>query len=217
MRRRLAAGVLTVVVAACGGGTGGTDRSAERPGTHSAVPRVLVIGDSNVFESASAIDAAVRACGMEPNVRGVPALGLRDLNAYWLPELPGLLAAQPDVVVVALGANDAGSPPGGDGGRFDRRLDRMMRALPEVPVLWVTHVDRRLDGFGPYAPEVNERIRAAATRWDRLGIIDLTPALSADPGLLRADGLHFSPAGMTEYAHRIAQSAAAAAGVSSAC
>lgn len=214
MIRSLAVVAVVVMAAACGGGTGHTDRSADVPDTStSAAPRVLVIGDSNVFESSAAIDAAVRACAMVPTIRGVPTLGLQDLDDYWLPELPGLLATSPDVVVVALGANDAGSPPGGDGGVFDAELDTMMRALPDVPVLWLTHVDTRRDPFGPYAATVNERIRAAAARWDRLGIIDFTPALSADPTLLRADGLHFSPTGMEEYARRIAQSAAAAVGV----
>lgn len=205
--------VVAVATTACGAGSGDPGTSTGGPETSgSAVPHVLVIGDSNVFESATPIDEALRACGLEPTIRGVPTLGLRDLDDYWLPELPGLLATDPDVVVVALGANDAATPPGGEGGPFDTELDAMMRALPEVPVLWLTHVDQRVDGFGPHAAAVNERIRAAASRWDRLGIIDFTPALSADPTLLRSDGLHFSPAGMQEYARRIAQSAAAALG-----
>ncbi len=203
--------VLAVALGACSADDPGTVTAPGDIPIEPATPGrgVLVIGDSNVFESTAVIEAALRACGREPTVRGVPGYGVMNNDDYWLPELPGLLASDPSVIVVALGTNDAGADY--DEATFDDRLDQLMRALPDdVPVIWVTHVDDRLDAFGPNAAKVNERIRAATERWDRLGVLDFTPALTADPALLRDDALHFTEKGMKEYARRIALSATAA-------
>jgi lysophospholipase L1-like esterase len=170
--------------------------------------RVLVFGDSNVSESGAQVDAALRSIGLEPTLRGVPSLGLKDLDAYWLGELPGLLATEPAVVVVALGTNDTTSRR--DVEAFSARLDTMMRAIGDHPVVWVTHVEHRPFEVAGGGHSVNEAIRAATARWPNFTVLDRTALLENDPSLLRGDGLHFTEAGMLAFGNEIAAAARSA-------
>ena len=204
--------VLALAVASgCGGGTAATAKRAEEPRldieAKPAPPRVLVLGDSNLHESEMAVDDALESLSLTSTIHGVPSFGLKDLDYYWLPELGRLLRPVPALVVVALGTNDA---VGDDDVRlFPSRLDTLMGALGDRPVVWVTHVARRPDGVPDGGQVVNAAILAAPARWPNLTVLDLTPVLSADPSLLRADELHFSDTGRVVYAERIAAAAAA--------
>jgi hypothetical protein len=214
--------VALVAVSLLGACSGSSDESRSpdprRPGGHSVggvVPRtvgandrVLVLGDSNLSESGAQVDAALRGIGLEPTLRGVPSLGLKDLDAYWLGELPRLLATDPAVVVVALGTNDTGTPA--DVEAFSARLDAMMRAIGDHPVVWVTHVEHRPFEVAGGAHSVNAAIRSARARWPNLTVLDRTARLANDPSLLRADGLHFTDAGMVAFGNEIAAAARAA-------
>jgi lysophospholipase L1-like esterase len=144
----------------------------------------------------------LRGVGLEPTSRGVPSLGLKDLDRYWLRELPGLLAVDPAVVVVALGTNDTETRA--DVEAFPARLDSMMRAIGDRRVVWVTHVERRPFEVAGGGHAINEAIRAAAARWSNLSVLDRTALLARDPSLVRADGLHFSDAGMVAFGNEIA-------------
>jgi lysophospholipase L1-like esterase len=173
--------------------------------------RVLVIGDSNLFESGATVDAALRDASFDPTLRGVPSIGLKDFDTYWREELPALLATDPAVVVVALGTND--TTDAGDVDAFPARLDTMMRALGTRPVVWVTHVRVRPLEVPGGGEAVNAAIRSAPARWPNLSVLDLTPVLSDDPSLLRDDRLHFTERGMARYAAEIAAGASRAAAV----
>ncbi|MCJ7439180.1 MAG: SGNH/GDSL hydrolase family protein [Acidimicrobiia bacterium] len=170
--------------------------------------RVLVLGDSNLSQSGVQVAAALQGVGLEPTLRGVPGLGLKDLDAYWLRDLPGLLATDPAVVVVALGTNDTTTRA--DVVRFSARLDTMMRAIGEHPVVWVTHVEYRPFQVAGGGHAINEAIRAAAARWPNLTVLDRTAHLESDPSLLRGDRLHFTDAGMVAFGNEIATAARSA-------
>jgi lysophospholipase L1-like esterase len=173
---------------------------------------VLVLGDSNLFQSAAQVDAALRAAGFMPTLLGVPGYGLKDLDSFWLQKVPGLLAADPDIVVVGLATNDAINPI--DVLAFPERLDRMMHALGERPVIWITHVDQHPGSPPAYGATNNDAIRAAVDRWPNLTVIDFAVEIANDPTILRYDAVHFSMKGMTIYASRIADTVAAALRVS---
>jgi hypothetical protein len=179
-----------------------TTASTTTATTTRPTPRVLVLGDSNLFQSGAEVDAALRAVGVQPTLLGVPSAGLKDLDSFWFTKVPGLIAADPDLVVVALGTNDAVDPQNLQ--RFPARLDRMMRALGDRPVIWVTHVDDR-PGAPPSAGRaINAFIRDAVNRWPKLSVLDFAKDIAADPAILQGDGLHFSPVGMHVYALKIA-------------
>jgi lysophospholipase L1-like esterase len=163
---------------------------------------VLVVGDSNLFESSASVDAAIRGVGLEPTLRGIPGFGLKDLDGYWLGELPALLASDPAVVVVALGTNDTTSRADVDA--FPDRIDAMMRSIGDRPVVWVTHVDPRPAQVEGGAAAINAAIRDAPARWPNLTVLDRAPALAADPSLLGDDGLHFTDTGQAAFADEIA-------------
>lgn len=196
--RSIVLGCALLALAACGTSTGG-DGDRAVPSTGAPAPRVLVIGDSNLFDSSAEVDAALRAAGVEPTLRGVPYAGVRQLD-FWREEITGQ-PEESNVVVVGLGTNDAAKPE--DVAQFPSRLDAIMEAIGDRPVIWLTHVDVR-----PAAPvdagfTVNEHIREAATRWPNLTVLDFTAEMDADPTILAADGLHFSPHGKAVYAAAI--------------
>jgi hypothetical protein len=164
-------------------------------------PRVLVLGDSNLFQSAAIVEAALRDTGYEPTTLGVPGYGLKDMF-FWLEQLPALLDTDPDVVVVGLGTNDTGNT--NDIERFPARLDRMMQALGDRPVIWITHVSKRPGAPASAGATINEFIRAAPERWPNLTVLDFGVDIEHDPTILSYDNLHFSPNGMQAYAARIA-------------
>jgi lysophospholipase L1-like esterase len=206
-RRALGALLLlcsVAVLTACDGGTENLGRSDACPGLEEIpAARVLVLGDSNLFESSEQVDAALS--GFERTLDGVPALGLKDLDDYWLDRLPALLADDPDVVVVALGTNDTTTPTDVDG--FAARLDTMMAALGDRDVVWLTHVDPRPAEVAGGAAAVNAAIRAAPARWPNLTVLDRTPVLTEHPELLRDDDLHFTAEGMQSFADAIRDAA----------
>jgi hypothetical protein len=205
--------LLLAVAVGCGHGNGsartGSDGApSSTSSTTTATNRhVLVMGDSNVFQSAEGIDRALRRAGFEPIVHGVPGYGLKNLDGYWLPELGGLLADDPPVVVVALGTNDTASDA--EVQAVAGGIDTLMRALGDRRVVWITHVDDRPYSVANAGSTVNAAIRAATARWPNLDVIDLAPELASNPGLL-SDGLHFSAVGMQVYVGRIVAAVAAA-------
>jgi hypothetical protein len=197
--------VLALALAACSNehrgraATTTTTRTVPPP-----APRVLVLGDSNLFQSAAIVEDALRAIGTEPTTLGVPGYGLKDMF-FWLEQLPALLDADPDVVVVGLGTNDTGNTT--DIERFPARLDRMMQALGDRPVIWITHVSKRPGAPASAGATINEFIRAAPERWPNLTVLDFGVDIEHDPTILSYDDLHFSPWGQRVYAQKIAEAA----------
>lgn len=206
MNRRILAAlaVAALLLAACS-----SDDGAERvtPTTDGAQPHVLLLGDSNTDFAKVEIRAAMRDAGVAADLQGIPGFGLKE-NDIWLEALPRLLHDDPDAVLVALGANDAVFDS--DATEFSGRLDRMMEALGDRPVVWFTHHEGRPEPAGSNARVVNAAIRAAPDRYDNLTVVDLAPDLAADPSLLDDDALHFSETGRPWFAKQLADAARAA-------
>jgi lysophospholipase L1-like esterase len=191
--------------ASCGGGSDGSHTS-HRSGTTTttvASHNVLVMGDSNVYNSSAVIDRTLRGAGFVPTVHGVPGYGVKDAETYWLPKLRELLADNPTVVVVALGTNDTRSAASVQA--VAGHIDEIMRALGRRHVIWITHVDDNRFAIPNGGRIVNDTIRAAMKRWQNLTVLDLAPDLAAHPELLQDDHLHYSASGMQFYAFAITE------------
>jgi hypothetical protein len=197
--------VLILATVGCSTESAGRSTTTTTRSVPPATPRVLVLGDSNVFESAADIDAALRNVGFEPTIHGVPGLGVKQVDPYWSEEVPRRLESDPGVVVVGLGTNDAVEPL--DVLTFAGRLDQMMELIGDRPVVWITHVDDRPAAPAAAGRSVNAAIRAAPLRWPNLTVLDFTASMAEDPTILRADGLHFSASGMKVYGTAIALAA----------
>jgi len=173
--------------------------------------QILALGDSNLAFADAPVHAALDAAGIEGELRGVPSFGLKDFESFWLPLVPALVQAQdPDVVVVALGANDVWTVE--DVESFPARLDQMMRAIGNRRVVWITHFDDR-GGVSSPAQRVNDAIRGSVFRWSNLAVLDLAPLINANTALLDPDLLHFSPPGQQFYGEEIALAVKQAAAV----
>jgi lysophospholipase L1-like esterase len=163
---------------------------------------VLVIGDSNVFNSGRAIDLELREADFEPVIHGYPGFGLKDFDSYWNEKVQELLRADPAVVVVALGTNDVELP------RHTReipvRIDQMMGLIGDRPAAWVTVAKLRPGGNPPTAGEtVNLHLLAADAKYSNLTLIDWGKTIEEDPSVLHADRLHWSRKGTRLYAKAI--------------
>jgi hypothetical protein len=194
---RVAAAALLLLCAAL---AGCNDTKVERR-PESANKNVLVVGDSNIFNSTRAIDETLSKAGFKPIVHGIPGFGVKDVDSYWSTSVRELLGTDPAVVVVALGGNDSFFIK--EVSAFDANLDEMMKVIGDREVIWLTHVDTRLGPNPSGSATVNQKIRDAADRWDNLVILDFTKVIAADPTVLAIDGLHFSPEGTTVYAEAI--------------
>jgi len=105
-------------------------------------------------------------------------------------------AAIGDVVVVALGNNDAGNPA-----TFGQRIDSIMQAIGPVPrVIWVN-----LRTFASWVPAMNQQLVLAQSRWPNLVIADWNSVATPNPGYVYGDGLHLTPAGQTAMAQLVGQ------------
>lgn len=207
VRSRAAALVLTgLVLAAC---SSTTTRSPVTPASStttvaSTAPLVAMLGDSNTYVSIPELETAFDEAGLRSTIRGISGSGLKDLERDWLPAAQAIAAAPPDVVVIALGTNDALEDPNvaAFGGRFDALLD----AVGDVPVLWVTHTERGGQGREPTNERaVNDVIRGAPARHANVTVLDLAPEIDANRALLDTDALHFSEVGQQWFAERIAR------------
>jgi len=209
----VAAAALLVACSSDGGAERSTATSTTTASTATASttttdrPHVLVLGDSNTVFADAEVQAAMREHGIVADMHGIGGFGLKE-NDLWLAAMPVLLAADPDAVLVALGTNDA--VDAGNAEAFGERLDRMMAALGDRPVVWFTHFEGRPEPIGSSARMVNAAIRAAPSRWKNLTVVDLASDLEADPSLLRADVVHFSATGRAWFAEQLANAASRA-------
>jgi lysophospholipase L1-like esterase len=153
-------------------------------------PRLFVIGDSVLLGAEHAIVA--REAGWQVTVfaqEGLSTLGAASV-------ITAHKAAVGDLVVVALGSNDAGDPI-----TFGHRVDGVMQAIgPVRRVVWVN-----LRQFASWTPALNRQLAAATARWPNLVIADWSARATPNPGLVYADGLHLTPGGQAAMAELIAE------------
>lgn len=179
--------LVLLAVTACGPAPSSADR-----------PRVLVVGDSIVLGARDALvralddrgwEAVVDARVSRPTSEGAAALAS--------------LAPQPgDVVVVALGANDAGALSA-----FRRRAgDVLDAARPASRVHWMTIREVR-PVYGP----ANDVIREVTAARPDAAVIDWHAASEGSAGLTAADGLHLTASGASAMARLVADAVGSAA------
>lgn len=169
------------------------------PSPSSAVrPRVLVVGDSIVL---GAQDALVRTLGDRGWEAVVDARVSRP-TSEGAAVLASLAPRPGDVVVVALGANDAGSLSA-----FRRRAgDVLDAARPASRVHWMTIREVR-PVYGP----ANEVIREVTAARPDAAVIDWHAASEGSAGLTAADGLHLTASGAAAMARLVADAVGSAA------
>jgi len=153
-------------------------------------PRLFIIGDSVLLGAQSAI--AAREAGWHLTVYAQE--GLSTLGAASV--ITAQKAAIGDLVIVALGNNDAGDPT-----TFGHRIDGVLQAIgPVRRVVWVN-----LRQFASWTPAMNQQLTAATGRWPNLVIADWSARATSNPGLVYRDGLHLTPAGQAAMAQLVAE------------
>ena len=207
MTRGLFVAIAAVVLAAALTVAGASAFSTEPPSHFRDAPRALVLGDSNLYYAHHTVAKALKDAGIDARLDGIAGYGLKDLDTYWLRVLPTMLEqTNPDVVVVALGTNDTVDPA--DATAFSARLDTLMYAIGNRPVIWVTHYDHR-PNQGDRGQHVNADVRVARTRWPNLTVLDLAPLIDKHAHkLLIFDRTHFSDEGKQVLATELKNAAA---------
>ncbi len=159
-------------------------------------PRVLVLGDSILNQSADEVRSSLEQRGWAPTVvaYGGSAIG------QWTAALPRLLAEHdPSIVVVELGTNDCtdGVCP-----ELDAQIQTALDALdPAEQVLWLNVQT------GPTYPQgaerVNVALETAASRRADVEVVDFSDEFAGHPAWLDAGGPHLTPAGQLAFARLI--------------
>jgi len=179
--------MLVGAVAAGGPAHAQTTAAPPPPGVD---PRVYVIGDSVMLGARDALVAELAGWSVTVWAQeGLSTLGAASI-------VSASHAVIGDVVVVALGNNDAGDPT-----TFGQRIDRVMQAIGAVPrVIWVN-----LRDFASWVPAMDQQLVLAQSRWPNLQIADWNSVASPNPGFVYGDGLHLTPAGQTAMAQLVGQ------------
>lgn len=170
-------------------------------------PVVVVLGDSNTYDSGPEVDAAFTAAGLTADMRAIPGSGLKDNAIDWLPEAEAIVAAQPDAVVIALGTNDAASAR--NARDFAARADELLAALGPLRVVWVTHTEDGVVNPGSNERQVNEVIRSLPATHPNVTVLDLAPVIAQRPEVLGSDRLHYEGAGRVWFGEQLAAAAKA--------
>jgi lysophospholipase L1-like esterase len=220
MTRRLlvcVALVAVLVAAACSGDDERVDLTqptSTRPNPAAPVttsfgggPLVVVLGDSNTYATEPELEGALSDAGFTPDVRGIAGSGLKDVAADWLPAAGVIVPAQPALVVIALGTNDAVN--GADVDAFGGRVEELLAALGQTPILWVTHTENGGGRAPGAAKAVNDVIRSLPATHPNVTVLDLAPEIAADPSVLSEDGLHYQGDGRDWFAEKIAEAVSA--------
>ena len=111
--------------------------------------------------------------------------------------------------MVALGTNDAVLPE--DVRDFPSRVEQLLQAIGDVPVVWVTHTEAGGGRDPANEVVVNNVIRGLPAQHPNVTVLDLAPLLAAQPGLLSDDKLHYGTDGKKWFAQQIADAASKAA------
>ena len=200
--------------------------------------RVLIIGDSVMYDATPGIGAALTSTGVV-TLQAEPYLGmgLTKVDLYqWRSAWPRLVdALDPDIVVVLVGAWDISPPsrldaPGWRAG-YDATLDDAVRALTArgARVLWLGMPWVRVPGLSPAVLRLDDAFHALPSRWPQVSYVDAaavlagpdgyyTDALAGSDGALvrirKPDGIHLCPEGAARLGAAVGAAVAAGWGVS---
>ena len=153
-------------------------------------PRLYVIGDSVMLGARDALASELNGWSVTVWAQeGLSTLGAASI-------VRASHAVIGDVVVVALGNNDAGDPT-----TFGQRVDGVMAAIgPVRRVIWVN-----LRTFASWVPAMNQQLVLAQGRWPNLQIADWNAVAASNPELVYGDGLHLTPDGQVAMAQLIGE------------
>lgn len=152
--------------------------------------RVFVLGDSVILGAQNQVAFRLSFTGWQATLYAAESLHSYNVGPVIDASRPGF----GEIVVVALGHNDEGTP-----GQFTAWVDDVMAHLRDVrQVFWVN-----LRNFREWVPAANADLEAATQRWPNLRIIDWDARSSPDPGLVVADGIHPTSAGQLALADLI--------------
>jgi lysophospholipase L1-like esterase len=194
----IAAAVTTavVVVAACSTGARPSARAAgttEGPSTtyEPVTGRVVIVGDSLTVGAQDNLDKLAHKHGF--------TLDLSAQNGRQIPagvsELKRLSAPSADLVVVALGTNDANQPDF-DAKTADALIDQALATTGStVPVLWVNVYRDQGTPAGDQATLFNRRLEAATTRHPNLTVLDWRSFVAGSPDIVSDDRIHLTTDG----------------------
>jgi len=152
--------------------------------------RVLVIGDSLVNFGESTIAEGLRQAGWEAVVDGRPGSSI----GQWAEAVAPVVAeSRPRVAVVVLGTNDCAP----ECHNLTEGITKIMTTFEDAGVERVFWLDVQEQATYPDHPEkVNTELYAAARRWPRLSIVDMSGELGGRPELHLEDLVHFNEAGI---------------------
>jgi lysophospholipase L1-like esterase len=171
-----------------GSTSGPTTSPAADPSSSAYEPaagREVVVGDSLTV-------------GAEENLRKLADLhgftmDLSAQNGRQIPagveELRRLDAPDADLVVIALGTNDA-AQPGFTRKAADALIDEAMAVTGSAPVLWMNVWRDPRTVAGAKAAEFNEELVAAEARHPNLTALDWASYVDDNPEIIDADGIH---------------------------
>lgn len=164
---------------------------------HADAPRVLLVGDSNIFGALGiTIERSLESMGYEVKRRGKPTSGLARPDFFdWEAEADDLLDRyDPDLVIMMFGGNDGqGLSERGGGARikwkqadqwraeYERRLESLFELLRAEGrrVIVLSPTNRCCDKARKRMARVRELQKEVAERLERVSWVDMFP-LSSD-------------------------------------
>lgn len=159
--------------------------------------RVLLVGDSLLWQSTTQVTAALKTGGWDPAISAYPSTTI----GTWAPKISQLVGeAKPDVVVVELGTNNCTATCPNLAGV----IDRLLRSVPRTtPVYWLNVQNQ--PSYPAHPESVNDALGAAQSRWSNVTVVDMSARFRNHPEWHLPDGLHFSAAGSDQLAALIAE------------
>jgi lysophospholipase L1-like esterase len=163
--------------------------------------RVLLFGDSLLWESADEVGASLAERGWD--VGAIRAMPGATIQGPPLIDWPGVMEAEisdrrPGTVVIELGTNGCGNRCTS----IDRAIDDTMEAARGVArVVWI---GVRLDAPIPEDPRAtNDALERATDRWPNLDYLTIEGAF--DERHISGDDIHFTETGEARFADLIAE------------
>jgi lysophospholipase L1-like esterase len=160
--------------------------------------RVAIVGDSLTEGVRSRITPFAARYGFDAKIDAQTG---RDIEAGLSP-LKKIVTGR-DLVVVALGTNDARS--GLTAAEADTRIDEMMAQVVGKPVLWINIYRSDTKGTLAAADLFDQQLRAATSRYSNLTVLDWSSYIQSRPELMGEDHIHLTSDGYVARAEWMAR------------
>jgi hypothetical protein len=164
--------------------------------------KVAIVGDSLTDGIKTRITPFAARLGFDAKIDAQTG---RDIEAGLSP-LKKIVTGR-DLVVVALGTNDARS--GLTAAEADTRIDEMMALAAGKPVLWVNIYRSDTKGTMAAADLFDQQLAAATNRYPNLTVLDWSSYIQSRPELMGADHIHLTSDGYVARAEWLALQIAA--------